>query len=252
MGLIAVAIGSALASPAPAAQPSVAQFGAMAGAAELSGGAEERAADPAAAPTQVTGQVIDWVVSSRDNGRLPFIVIDKVAAAMFVFDARGQLAGAAPALLGIASGDDSTPGIGERNLSEIGPAERTTPAGRFVARFGPAYGGHTVLWVDFANSVAIHPVITSNARERRAQRLASSSAEDNRITFGCINVPAAFYRDVLEPLFSEAGGIVYILPETRPFEDVFPRMQVASAIPQPGPPPQRVRARRTTSFSIGR
>jgi hypothetical protein len=245
LGLIALAVGGALASPAVGAQLGAAHFGALAGA------AEERAVDPAAAPTLVTGQMIDWVIASRDNGRLPFIVIDKVAAAMFVFDARGQLIGAAPALLGIASGDDSTPGIGERPLSQIGPAERTTPAGRFVARFGPAYGGETVLWVDFANSVAIHPVVTGNVRERRVQRLESPSPEDNRITFGCINVPVAFYHDILLPLLGEAGGIVYILPETRPFEEVFPRLQVAAGV-SPAPPPQTIRARRATSFSIGR
>lgn len=263
IGLIALAIGGAFASPAPAAQPSVALIGALAGAgqdssdsqelaAEQELGAElERAFNPAASPTVVTAQVIDWVIASRDNGRLPFIVIDKVAAALFVFDAGGELVGAAPALLGIASGDDSTPGIGERNLAEIGPAERTTPAGRFIARFGPAYGGQTVLWVDFATSVAIHPVVTANPRERRVQRLQSLSAEDNRITFGCINVPVSFYRDVLQPLFAEAGGIVYILPETRPFEDVFPRMQVAAGAPL-GPPDKPVVTRRVTSFSIGR
>lgn len=246
IGLVALAIGgAALASPVPAAQQDPALLGALAGA------AEERAPDPAAAPTFVTGQVIDWVIASRDNGRLPFIVIDKVAAAMFVFDAHGQLVGGAPALLGIASGDDSTPGIGERNLNEIGPAERTTPAGRFVARFGPAYGGHTVLWVDFANSVAIHPVVTSNPRERRLQRLESVSPEDNRITFGCINVPPDFFSNILEPLFGENGGIVYILPETRPFEDVFPRMQAAAGAP-PVPTPEPLRPRRVTSFTIGR
>jgi hypothetical protein len=262
IGLIALAIGGAFASPAPAAKPGVALVGALAGAgqdlrdpqeiaAEQELGAEfERAFNPAASPTAVTGQVIDWVIASRDNGGLPFIVIDKVAAALFVFDAGGELVGAAPALLGIASGDDSTPGIGERNLAEIGPAERTTPAGRFIARFGAAYGGQTVLWVDFATSVAIHPVVTTNPRERRVQRLQSVSAEDNRITFGCINVPVAFYRDVLQPLFGEAGGIVYVLPETRPFEDVFPQMQVAAGAPV-GPPVPRRAMRRVTSFSIG-
>ncbi len=77
--------------------------------------------------------VVDWVVDSGDNSKLPFVIVDKAGAKAFVFRADGQLRGAAPVLLGLAVGDDSVPGIGERKLSSILPEERTTPAGRFVA-----------------------------------------------------------------------------------------------------------------------
>ena len=36
-------------------------------------------------------------------------------------DADGRLRGAAPALLGLARGDDTIPGIGDRKLSDIPP-----------------------------------------------------------------------------------------------------------------------------------
>lgn len=49
--------------------------------------------------------------------------------------------------------------------------------------------------------------------------------DDNRITFGCINVPKAFYAKV-RPLFAKKGGYVYILPDTRMLEDVFPPIRV--------------------------
>jgi hypothetical protein len=55
--------------------------------------------------------------------------------------------------------------------------------------------------------------------------LRSRTPEDNRITFGCINVPAPFYADFIRPIFGEAGGIVYILPEITPVEEVFPNFQ---------------------------
>jgi hypothetical protein len=173
-------------------------------------------------------RVTDWVVASGDNDGLPFIVIDKIAATVAVFDPQGEILGETPALVGIGIGDDSTPGIGEREFSQMGPEERTTPAGRFLAEFGPAVGGHTVLWVDYANSVALHPVVTSNPSEHRLQRLQSATPDDNRITYGCINVPARFFTDLVRPLFGASGGIVYILPDTRPLEDVFPRLLVAS------------------------
>ena len=171
-------------------------------------------------------QLATWATASRDNGDRPFIVIDKVAAEVLIFDAQGLLLGVTPALVGIARGDDATPGIGERELNEIGPAERTTPAGRFLARIGPAKGNQTVLWVDFNTSVALHPVITTNPKERRLQRLQSPTPKDNRITFGCINVPASFFADVVSPLFAEAGGLVYILPESKFLIEVFPAFHI--------------------------
>jgi len=184
--------------------------------------------------SQAANRVIYWVLTSGDNRGLPFIVIDKTAATVAVFDAHGEILGETPALIGIGSGDDSTPGIGERALSQMGPAERTTPAGRFLASFGPAIGSHPVLWVDYENSVALHPVITSNRRERRLQRLQSPSPEDNRITYGCINVPARFFTDLIRPLFGASGGIVYILPEARPLEDVFPQLRFRSRVRRAG------------------
>ena len=80
--------------------------------------------------------VADWVVDSGDNRSMPFAIVDKTDAKVFVFDADGRLRGAAPALLGLARGDDSIPGIGDRNMSDMRPEERTTPAGRFVASLG--------------------------------------------------------------------------------------------------------------------
>ena len=163
-----------------------------------------------------------WVIASHDNGDRPFLVIDKVDASVLAFDAQGQLLGFSPALLGIARGDDATPGVGDRELNEIGPAEKTTPAGRFPARIGPAKGDQRVLWVDLHTSVALHPVVTKNPREHRLQRLQSPTPKDNRITFGCINVPQAFYEHVVSPLFESAGGMVYILPEKKFLIEVFP------------------------------
>jgi hypothetical protein len=178
-------------------------------------------ADPVQLSSQAVAQVTNWVTASGDNNGLPYMVIDKVAAEVFVFDAQGKFLAATPALLGITPGDDSSPGVGDRELSAISPQDRTTPAGRFVAKFGRASGHRKVLWVDYATAISLHPVVTGNRKERRLQRLKSPSAEDNRITYGCINVPASFYAKVVRPLFKETTGVVYILPETKPLNEVF-------------------------------
>lgn len=176
---------------------------------------------PVEAPSVDVARVTQWVVTSRDNGDLPFMVIDKVGAEVFVFDAGGQFLGKTPALLGSTAGDESSPGVGDRELSEISPEERTTPAGRFVAKFGFARGHERVLWVDYATSISLHPVVTGNKREQRLRRLKSPTPEDNRITYGCINVPKTFYTKVVRPLFKDTTGVVYILPETKPLTEVF-------------------------------
>ena len=93
-------------------------------------------AAPRQALTVDAEQVLRWVVRSRDNEDLPFIIIDKRQAHVWVFDRAAQLRGDAPVLLGSARGDHSVPGIGEMPLSQIKPADRTTPAGRFKAEVG--------------------------------------------------------------------------------------------------------------------
>lgn len=162
-----------------------------------------------------------WVVDSGDNLGMPFVIVDKRDARVFVFGAKGKLSGASPALLGLAIGDHSVPGIGEKKLSDIRPEERTTPAGRFVANLDNNLKGQEMLWVDYETAVSLHPVVPGHPRERRAQRLASSSPAERRISFGCINVPATFYKQVVSPAFTGTNGIVYVLPEIRSLRDVF-------------------------------
>lgn len=164
--------------------------------------------------------VANWVLAADNNRGLPFMIIDKKEAAVYVFDGKGNLHGTTAALLGAAVGDDSVPGIGERKLSSILLEERTTPAGRFVAALARNTSGKEILWVDYAAAVSLHRVVTSNRTERRAERLASATPLDNRISYGCINVPAAFFDKVVIPAFKN-NGIVYVLPETKSLQQVF-------------------------------
>ena len=182
----------------------------------------------------------DWVVHAGDNRSLPFVIVDKTQAKVFVFDALGELRGAAPALLGLARGDDAVPGIGNRALSSIRPEERTTPAGRFVAALGLNLQGKEILWVDYETSISMHPVVTAKPEERRAQRLATATPLDNRISYGCINVPAKFFENVVRPAFTGTNGIVYVMPETRPHREVFASYHIEEhtrpqTTSQPGP-----------------
>lgn len=172
-------------------------------------------------PSRDVRYMADWVVHSGDNSHMPFVIIDKTDARAFVFDLNGQMLGTAPVLLGMARGDTSVPGIGDRKLSLIRPYERTTPAGRFLSSLGRNIQGEEIIWVDYESGVSLHPVITGNSGEKRLQRLATLSPLDNRISFGCINVPATFFATVVRQAFAETNGIVYVLPETRSVLEFF-------------------------------
>lgn len=174
------------------------------------------AADLLAAPE--ARHVADWILASGDNDGLPFIIVDKVAARLFLFGRAGQLRAAVPVLVGSARGDDSVPGIGTRPLAAIRPAERTTPAGRFRAHLGHDSSGAEILWVDYGAAIALHRASDRKpgpSRQSRAQRLLSPDAGDRRASLGCIGVATPVFDDLVRPAFAAAGGIVYILPETR-------------------------------------
>ncbi|MEK9210967.1 hypothetical protein [Sphingomonas sp. 2378] len=183
-------------------------------------------AAPPILPSPDVQRVMSWVSGSGDNRGLPWAVVDKAHAALFLFAPDGKPLAAVPVLIGIAPGDEASPGVGTKTLAALGPAEKTTPAGRYLAKFGLPVAGERVLWVDYATSVALHPIPKdAGAKEKRRERMLSPTPDDNRITFGCINVPQAFYARQLRPTFRKKGGYVYILPDTKSLEDVFPRLR---------------------------
>lgn len=182
-------------------------------------------------PTPQPAPQIDWagaaastdaryaaarILATANNEGRPFVIVDKKDARMFVFDAGGRLIGASAALLGLAAGDHSVPGIGERPLSRILPHERTTPAGRFLSEPGRNLQGETVVWVNYNEGLAIHRLRPGNSYQQRLQRLASGSPGDNRASLGCVIVPVAFYETVVAPLLGKNYGVVYVLPESLP------------------------------------
>jgi hypothetical protein len=172
-------------------------------------------------PTPDVRQVANWAVYTHDYQNRNFIIVDKKDARVYVFDREGRLQSVAPVLLGSAIGDDTVPGIGDKPIAQVRPEERTTPAGRFVAEIGMNMRGEDVVWVDYDAAVSMHRVLTTNPSEHRLERLASPTNEDNRISYGCINLPRAFYENVVGPTVRTGGAIIYVLPETRTPQQVF-------------------------------
>ena len=182
----------------------------------------ERRADFRGETVSVDAQhVADWVVHSGDAKGLPFIIVDKVNARAIAFDRTGKLLRSTPVLTGMGVGDAFEPGVLTMNMYNTKPSQRITPAGRYVAEEDRNLAGERVLWVDYDAGIALHKMPAKRTKQRRQERMRSSDPAEHRITYGCINVPPAFYDQVVHPHFKARGGVVYVLPDTAPLKAVF-------------------------------
>ncbi|MET0383982.1 MAG: hypothetical protein ABW032_11225, partial [Burkholderiaceae bacterium] len=185
------------------------------------GNVPARAVFGALRPTPAARHMADWVVSRRDNGGLPFVVLDKRDARLYVFEPDGRALESAPVLLGSSHGDDTFPGIGDVPIAQVKPYQRTTAAGRFLTRPGLDADHTDVVWLDYDAALAMHRVINKVKSERRLQRIASSNPAVRRISWGCINIPVDFFDRRISPVFGKHRGVAYVIPETKTFAEVF-------------------------------
>ena len=121
----------------------------------------------------------------------------------------------------MAKGDVWVSGIGERSMREIAAHERTTPAGRFISEPGKNLNGESIVWIDYDATVSMHRLRPSNPLEKRPERMNTATPLDNRITYGCVNVPAEFYDRWVLPFLGKTTGVIYVLPETQPAKKLF-------------------------------
>ncbi len=169
----------------------------------------------------------DRVVAAADNQGLPFAIVDKKDARIYVFEPAGRLIGASPVLLGSAVGDDTAADIANRSPGSLAPAERTTPAGRFASTPGHNDKGEAIVWVDYDSALAIHRLRPAPAQERRGARLASSTSDEHRISLGCIVVSIDFYETAIGPSLGSGRGVVYVLPESRSVRALFDAIELS-------------------------
>ena len=255
-----LSLGAFAATQPTAASAQPAKSGAAKGAKAKSGGkaAAARPADkPKAGPLADFGKataspevvhVANWAAYTRDHQKRSFVIIDKKQARLYVFDPKGKLKGQTPILLGKAVGDTVLPGVATKPVSRLKDEEKTTPAGRFMASRGKNTRGDDVLWIDYNSGVSMHRMRQASAQERRAERMGSAEADDNRISNGCVNVPHAFFNGVLHPTVVKLGAIIYVLPETKTPQQQFGSFDVPAAgkrvqVAEAAAAPTRVAAR---------
>ena len=164
--------------------------------------------------------VAEWVRTTKNNTGLPFLVVDKVNAQVYAFTPYAQLKATAPILLGMARGDKMLV-PNDAPMSAIAPDKRITPAGRYLSWLVKDSHGKQVLSIDYDAAISMHIVVKGTPAQRRYERLASATIDDNRVSYGCINVPPGFFTTVVGPDFTPARGIVYVLPESTTAAQMF-------------------------------
>lgn len=181
-----------------------------------------------------------WVQETKDNHGQKYIIADKVSGEMHIMDSRGNVLATMPALYGTQKGDAAVPG--------------QTPAGIFTLQqrydVASSFGGDVQQFAEHSDGSiwAIHRVLTSNPKQMRQARLNSPTAEDNRVSLGCINVPADMYNKYLKNGFK---GKLYVIPEQRPLGEVFRGIQENVAtedLKQDMQPPASLDDTDTTAF----
>jgi hypothetical protein len=142
-----------------------------------------------------------------------FMVADKPNGMMHIFKEDGSHALSDPTLYGKDKGDVM------EAVSSLEGGAKVTPAGKFTLKtMKSEYAGKQMLVLveskDSTGYIAIHAADTSTPSEKRLDRLDTETAEDNRISYGCINTKHDTFVDKIVPnIDSLDGGLIFVLPD---------------------------------------
>jgi hypothetical protein len=175
-----------------------------------------RATVPAEAEEKMSAlakSVYERMAPVAEKSGKAFIIADKPNGMIHAFNADGSVIVQDAALYGKDMGDF----MGESSLRG-GP--KVTPAGQFtmkVSKWDSYVGGYTL---DLSESydgtgyIAVHAAYVGNEQENRLGRLASPTAADNRISYGCINTShETFLNSFLPNIDKFNGGMALVLPD---------------------------------------
>lgn len=170
----------------------------------------------------------------RAHPNKPIVIVDKQMGLTYMIDANGVLAGKSASLTGKTKGDfRSEEAKKTASVESIAEKDKVTEAGMFEGALKKSEDyGRVITLQEFNNySVALHQTYLKKPAERRQERLESATPEDNRISFGCINVPNEFMQNVV--LKSIPYGMtrfpIVVIPESKSIQAFWPSEDFASS-----------------------
>lgn len=147
-----------------------------------------------------------------------FVIVDKPRAEMYVINKDKKLIGKFPILLGKTKGEQ--PNISDTNTETPG-ANTTTPAGIYkIGRDSISTDGiktykGKIFSIYNSNNLAIH-ITYPPEKEKRDKALNTLDIEDNRISWGCINIDEENFDKYLKNNISE-NATLFITPDNENF-----------------------------------
>jgi hypothetical protein len=170
----------------------------------------------------------------RAHPNKPIIIVDKQMGLTYVIDTNGVLAGKSASLTGKTKGDFRSEEAKKiASVEAISEKDKVTEAGMFDASIKnvPHYGNVITLQVFNNYSIAMHQTYLGAPAEQRQARLESATPEDNRISFGCINVSNEFMQDVVFKAIPKGlkNFPVVVIPESKSIQAFWPSEDFASS-----------------------
>jgi hypothetical protein len=152
---------------------------------------------------------------ATENIHDSYIIVDKPTATMYVFNENKELVTTMPVLLGQTKGE--RPNISDPEVDVAIGA--TTPAGKYhLGRVGIGnetdlitYEGRIMPILDMPGG-AIHMVYPKEKKERDLA-LKTPTVEDNRMSWGCINISPENFDKFISPNFKKGNQTIFITPD---------------------------------------
>lgn len=153
---------------------------------------------------------------AKENIKDSYIVVDKPSATLYVFNEKNEVIGTMPVLLGKTKGEEKN----TVNVNDKKAIGSTTPAGKYLmGNIGesPAkkdietYQGRIVRILG-AGPVALHMTYPKEFKER-TNALETETTEDNRKSWGCINISPENFDKYIKPYFNKGNQFIFITPD---------------------------------------
>jgi hypothetical protein len=153
---------------------------------------------------------------SLNNVNDSYIVVDKPTARLFIIDSNKNLVTDFPVLLGQTKGESKNIANSDSDIA-IGA---TTPAGKYRLTNlyinkddSVMYQGRILsLLGQGQGGLAIHMTYPLEI-EKRSKALETETTEDNRMSWGCINISLENWDNYIKPYFNTEKQFIFITPD---------------------------------------